>query len=112
MHPAKVRRTEIRRLTDLPNVGPAMARDLTLLGFTEPGQLVGADPFQLYQSLCLATGARHDPCVLDVFMSVTHFLAGGEPEPWWNFTEQRKRQWTRLALHSSGRSTAAAERRH
>jgi hypothetical protein len=26
-----------------------------------------------------------------VFISVTDFLAGGEPKPWWHFTDQRKR---------------------
>jgi mannose-6-phosphate isomerase-like protein (cupin superfamily) len=36
MNPAKVRRQTTARLTDLPNVGPAMARDL------EPGVSVGA----------------------------------------------------------------------
>ena len=83
----------MQRFTDLPNIGPAMARDFELLGFSEPSQLVGADPLQLYQSLCVATGARHDPCVLDVLMSVTSFLGGAAPQPWWHFTGQRKRQY-------------------
>lgn len=96
MHPAKVRRENIRRFTDLPNIGPASAKDFELLGFTEPSQLAGADPLQLYQSLCVATGMRQDPCVLDVFMSVADFLAGAEPKPWWHFTEQRKRAYGRL----------------
>jgi len=98
MNPEKVVREKVRRFTDLPNIGPAAAKDLALLGFTEPMQLVGADPFQLYQSLCVATGSHHDPCVLDVFMSVTYFLAGGEPEPWWHFTAQRKRQFAHRLL--------------
>jgi hypothetical protein len=93
MNPNKVDRQRIRRFTDLPNIGPASARDFELLGFKEPAQLVGADPYELYLALCAATGSRQDPCVLDVFMSVTHFMAGGPPEPWWHFTEQRKRQY-------------------
>lgn len=96
MHPAKVRRENIRQFTDLPNIGPAAAKDFERLGFTEPSQLAGADPLHLYQSLCVATGVRQDPCVLDVFMSVTDFLAGGEPKPWWHFTEQRKRRYGQL----------------
>jgi len=96
MHPAKVVRDKLRRFTDLPNIGPAGAKDFEVLGLSEPSQLVGADPFELYQSLCSATGIRHDPCVLDVFMSVTSFLQGAPPQPWWNFTEQRKRQYGRL----------------
>ena len=90
MHPDKVQRERVRKLTDLPNVGPAMASDLRLLGITRPEDLVGADPLQLYQMLCRRTGVRHDPCVLDVFMSITDFAAGGAARPWWTFTLVRK----------------------
>ena len=96
MNPAKIVREKIRRFTDLPNIGPAGAKDFELLGFREPSELVGKDPLKLFQALCAATGSRQDPCVLDVLMSVTHFLDGGEPEPWWHFTEQRKRQYGHL----------------
>lgn len=96
MNPTKVVREKVRRFTDLPNIGPAAAKDFALLGFTEPSQLVGADPFTLYQSLCIATGLRQDPCVLDVFISVTSFMAGDAPKPWWHYTAQRKRQYTQL----------------
>lgn len=96
MHPAKVVRENVRQFTDLPNVGPAAAKDLALLGFREPLQLAGEDPLALYRRLCTVTGTRQDPCVLDVFMSITHFLAGGPPQPWWAFTGQRKRQYGSL----------------
>ena len=96
MNPSRVVREEVKRFTDLPNVGPAAARDFEVLGYSEPGQLAGADPLDLYQSLCIATGTRQDLCVLDVFMSVTSFLAGGPPEPWWHFTERRKQRYGRL----------------
>jgi hypothetical protein len=29
--------------------------------------------------------------VLDVFISVTRFMAGEAPMTWWSFTEERKR---------------------
>jgi hypothetical protein len=96
MHTSKVVREKVRRFTDLPNIGPAAASDFELLGFNEPAQLLGANPLDLYQSLCIATGVRQDPCVLDVFMSVTSFLDGAPPQPWWHFTEQRKRQYGKL----------------
>lgn len=79
MNPQKVIREKVRRFTDLPNIGPAAAHDFELLGFSEPAQLAGADPLHLYESLCVVTGTRHDPCVLDVFMSVTDFLGGVRP---------------------------------
>lgn len=68
-----------------------MAGDLRLLGIHAPEQLAGADPLALYQALCVATGARQDPCVLDVFMSLTDFMHGGQARPWWAYTAERKR---------------------
>jgi len=95
MHPDKVDRARLRAFTDLPNIGPAMARDFETLGFTSPAQLAGQDPLAMYDALCAATGVRQDPCVLDVFMSVTRFLAGESPRPWWAFTAERKRLYAR-----------------
>jgi len=91
MNPAKVKRDLIREFTDLPNIGPAMARDLRLLGFERPQQLAGQNPQALYDRLCLLTGARQDPCVLDVFVSVVRFMDGEEPRPWWDYTPERKK---------------------
>eukprot|EP01037_Dinobryon_pediforme_P038444 gene38444-46468_t len=75
MHPSKVDRHRILTLTDLPNIGKASAQDLRCIGIEEPHQLVGKCPFEMYQLLCEKTAARHDPCVIDVFMSVTRFMA-------------------------------------
>lgn len=93
MNPAKVRREHVRKLTDLPNIGPAMAQDFALLDIRTPGELAGRDPLQLYHALCRKTGSRQDPCVLDVFISVTRFMDGDEPKPWWNYTAERKRRY-------------------
>ncbi len=101
MNPAKVVRSRVAKFTDLPNIGPASARDFELLGFTQPSQLVGADPWHLYQALCVASGTRQDPCVLDVLMSVTDYLSGAEPKPWWDYTEERKRRYGRLLSASA-----------
>lgn len=93
MNPAKVDRSRLTRLEDLPNVGPAMARDLRRIGIHRPQDVRGRDPVELYQALCHLTGQRQDPCVLDVFMSVTRFMDGGPALPWWGFTAERKRLW-------------------
>lgn len=90
MNPAKVQRRRVRVLTDLPNVGAATAADLRLLDIETPQQLLGRDAWDMYASLCRLTGVRHDPCVIDVFLSITDFMQGGEPQPWWNYTAQRK----------------------
>lgn len=96
MHPAKVVRENIHHFTDLPNIGPASAKDFELLGYRTPGQLVGADPLALYHALCLATGTRQDPCVLDVLMSVVDFLDGAPAQAWWHYTALRKQRYGAL----------------
>ena len=78
-------------LEDLPNIGKALAAYLRLIGINSPKELVGKDPFQLYENLCTVTDERHDPCVIDVFMSVVHFMEGGTSLPWWSFTKERKK---------------------
>lgn len=83
---------EAKALTDLPNIGKAMAGDFRLLGIERPQQLVGRDPYRLYDELCRATGARHDPCVIDTFISAVRFMEGAPPRPWWHYTEERKRR--------------------
>ncbi|MBK9219797.1 MAG: helix-hairpin-helix domain-containing protein [Uliginosibacterium sp.] len=90
MNPAKVIRERVKALTDLPNIGPAMAADLRLLGIDTPTQLLGRDPYAMYDDLCTRTHTRHDPCVLDVFLSITRFMAGDAPQPWWHYTAERK----------------------
>ena len=85
-------RNTVARLEDLPNIGKAMAADLRLIGIRVPHDLAGQDPFAMYHRLCALSGKRHDPCVIDVFMSVVHFIEGGEAQPWWFFTARRKRQ--------------------
>ena len=90
MNPSKVVRENIRKLTDLPNIGKAGAADLELLGIEKPDDLVGQDPYEMYERLCIITGSRHDPCVIDVFISVTCFINGDEPKAWWDYTAERK----------------------
>lgn len=90
MHPQKVQREQVLELEDLPNIGKAMATDLRCIGIRSPLQLVGQDPFSLYEALCKRTGVRHDPCVIDVFISIVHFMDGGDALPWWSFTQARK----------------------
>ncbi len=69
-----------------------MGADLRLLNIRHPRQLIGKDPLLLYGELCRLTKTRHDPCVIDVFMSAIHFMEGGEARPWWSFTDERKKR--------------------
>ena len=84
-------RRSIATLRDIPNVGPATVADLHQLGITTPTQLIGRDPYALYDALCARTGVRQDPCVADVFISAIRFMEGAPPRGWWHYTPERKR---------------------
>lgn len=81
----------MKKLTDLPNVGPSLADDLSSIGIDTPQKLKGKDPYELYQKLSKVTGSRQDPCVLDVFMSIIDFMNGNQPRVWWEYTDERKK---------------------
>ena len=91
MNPTKVDRNRLERLTDLPNVGPAIVDDLRLIGIETPTDLVGRSPVELYHALSSIKGRRQDPCVLDVFISLVRFMDGEEPRAWWEYTAERKK---------------------
>ncbi|MDD5158693.1 MAG: helix-hairpin-helix domain-containing protein [Sulfuricurvum sp.] len=93
MNPAKVIREKVEKLTDLPNVGKTVAADFTRIGITHPNQLRGEDPYDLYVRFCKAFGEKQDPCMLDVLMSITDFMNGGEARVWWAYTTERKKRY-------------------
>lgn len=80
----------VSQLEELPNIGKSIGKDLRLIGVDHPQELIGKNAFQLYNLLCNKKGRRIDHCVIDVFMSVIHYMEGGESQPWWAFTEKRK----------------------
>ncbi len=94
-----VRRDDVMDLQQIPNIGPATAANLRLIGVLSPGDLLGKDPYLLYDDLCQATGVRQDPCVIDVFIAAVRFMAGEPATPWWKYTPERKRT---LAARSKG----------
>lgn len=84
-------REDLTNLEQHPNVGPAIADDLRRIGLKRPQELTGQDPYALFDALCRETGARHDPCVIDVFIAAVRFMDGGDAQPWWAFTAERKK---------------------
>jgi hypothetical protein len=83
------------RLEDLPNVGPATAAKLRQIGVGQPSDLIGRDPFELFDQLNERAGAAHDPCLLDVFIAITRFVSGEPARPWWSYTSARKARLAR-----------------
>ena len=86
-------RNEIKRFRDIPNIGPAIEKDIIALGLNDPAELIGRDPYQMYKDLCTITQKRHDPCVIDVFISAVRYMEGGPVKKWWEFTEERKQHY-------------------
>ena len=83
-------RNEIKNFQDIPNIGIAIEKNFILLGIKEPFELIGRDPYQMYSDLCNVTCKRHDPCVIDVFISAVRYMEGGPPKKWWEFSKERK----------------------
>ena len=90
--PTVVDRTELVELGQLPNFGPAVATDLRRLGVTRPQDLIGRDPYAMFDELCRVTGRRPDPCMLDTFIAVVRLMGGEPAKPWWEYTAERKRR--------------------
>lgn len=83
-----------RQLRDLVSVGPATVADLNLLGVHTVAQLAEHEPLALYEELCARTGARHDPCCLDVFCAAVAQARDPQlPEEqrnWWYWSRLRR----------------------
>ena len=92
----KTKQTIPEGLESIPNVGPAIAAKLQSLGISSLSELADKDPYQMYNDLCDLTGERHDPCLLDVFISAVSFVKGGPSMPWWAFTAERKKRLGRV----------------
>ena len=82
--------TKIKKFTEIPNIGPAMAKDFKMLGIARPEDLAKQDPLSMYEEIQKLTGSRHDPCVLDTYMAAVDFMLGAPAQPWWNYTPRRK----------------------
>jgi hypothetical protein len=98
-------------LQEIPNVGPSLAESLERAGIKQPAQLKGKDPYVLYATLCKRTGVRHDPCVLDTFISAVRYMEGGPAQPWWHFTRERRENRARYeatGASSSSRHSSSA----
>jgi len=88
-------RRDLASLQEIPNIGPSLAESLERAGIKRPSQLKGQDPYVLYARLCERTGVRHDPCVLDTFISAVRYMEGGPVQPWWHFTPERREHQAR-----------------
>lgn len=86
---------EVKKFSDIPNIGSAMIRDFQKLGIKVPNDLKSKDPFTLYKKMCNVSNARQDPCVLDTYMAAVDFMNGAPARPWWYYTKLRKSHYSR-----------------
>ena len=85
-------RTDIKTLQEIPNVGQATENIFNIIGIDSPKQLIGKDPYKMYNELCDVTNQKQDLCVIDVFISAVRYMEGGPQKKWWEFTEERKKK--------------------
>lgn len=83
-------RVHIKGFKEIPNVGKATEKNFNIIGINNPEQLIGKDPYKMYNELCKITNKKLDPCVIDIFISAVRYMEGGSPKKWWEFTEERK----------------------
>jgi hypothetical protein len=81
--------SNVKKFSDIPNIGPAMKRDFIILNIKKPKDLKDKDPLKLYK----LTGAKQDLCVLDTFMAAVDFMNGAKARPWWGYTKKRKEMY-------------------
>lgn len=79
-----------KKLTDLPNIGNAIATDLMAIGIRSPDDLKGRDSLKIFNELKNVMEHRHDPCVYYTLLSVDYFMQTGVSLPWWKFTAKGK----------------------
>jgi len=86
--------TEERRLSELISVGPAMLRDLNLLGVNSVRELARRNPRMMYSQLNRMKGQTQDICCLDVFRAAVAQakdpLLSPEKSQWWYWSRLRK----------------------
>lgn len=87
-------REDQRDLKDLAGIGPAMLRDLNLLGVHTVDALRRRNPIRMYRELCRLKGEVQDICCLDVFTAAVAQARDpnlpAEQSQWWFYSKRRK----------------------
>ena len=76
-------------LQEIPGVGPSISADLRALDIERVADLVGRDPEQLYQRLCVLQGGPVDRCMLYVLRCAVYYATEERHDPdlllWWSW---------------------------
>jgi len=83
-----------RKLQDLVSVGPATIKDMHRLGIFGVHDLIGQNPYELYDRISELDSVKHDLCVIDVFACAIAQARDPqlpeEQKQWWYWTQVRK----------------------
>jgi hypothetical protein len=83
----------LRRLQEIPGVGPSIAEDLYRLGIKKVSCLKGKDPEKLYAKFCAMEGRPIDLCLLYVFRGAVYYASHAKHDPeklkWWNWSDTK-----------------------
>ncbi len=83
-----------RSLRDLAGIGKSIEKDLHALGVHSVSELAQRAGDELYEALCVHSGVRQDPCVLDTFRCAVAQARDPdlpvEQRQWWWWSRQRK----------------------
>lgn len=88
-----VDRSSVHDLQQIVNVGPSMAKEFRRVDLGNPVDLIGQEPFEVFEKICRSHGSVHDPCVLDCVWSAIDYMNGRPPRKWWDFTPRRKTKY-------------------
>jgi nucleotidyltransferase/DNA polymerase involved in DNA repair len=85
-----------RQLKELISIGPAMLRDLELLGIYSVAQLARQNPRRMYDKLGRVAKQHQDICVLDTFHAAVAQARNprlpAEQCEWWYWSKKRKQR--------------------
>ncbi len=78
-------------LQEIPGVGPRISELLESVGVHRVADLDGADPEELYGSLCRRHRRPLDRCLLYVLRCAVYYASTPRPQPrllqWWNWKD-------------------------
>ena len=85
----------LKKLQQIPGIGPSIALDLFDLGIRRISDLRGRNPEQLYKKICALRGQHQDRCLLYVFRCAVYFASNKQPDPellkWWSWKDAKMR---------------------
>ncbi len=86
------KKTVLKKLREIPGVGPSIAQDLHDLGIRKVADLKRKNPEKMYYELCRKQGQFIDRCMLYVLRCAVYYASTKKRNPnkllWWNWKDK------------------------